>query len=72
MGLYNGEKPVAQLLGCHDLHTTDGESVIKRKAIACVVYSTQAGIRLNRGHSIKGATHVETRLYSNCEYHKGT
>ena len=32
---------------------SDGESVLKRKAIAYVVYSTQTGIRLNRGHYIK-------------------
>ena len=43
---------MVQLSGCHDLHTTDGEFVLKRTAIACVVYSTQTGIRLNRGHCI--------------------
>ena len=47
-------KPVAQLWGCHDLHTADGESVLKRTAIADEVYSTQTGIRMNRGHYIKG------------------
>ena len=41
MGLYNGQNPVAQLWCCHDLHTADGESVLKRTAIADVVYSTQ-------------------------------
>ena len=44
-----------KLLGCLDLHTTDGESVLKRTAIAYVVYSTQTGIRLNRGHFIKAS-----------------
>ena len=39
MGMYNGEKPVGQL--CHDLHTADGEPVLKRTAIAYVVYSLQ-------------------------------
>ena len=52
MGLYNGKKSVAQLSGCHDLLTADGESMLKT-AIADVVYSTQTGIRLNRGHYIK-------------------
>ena len=28
MGLYNGKKHIAQLLGCHDLHMADGESVL--------------------------------------------
>ena len=55
MGLHNGEKSVAQLWGCHDSHTTDGESVLKRTAIAYVVYWTQTGIRLKRGHHIKGS-----------------
>ena len=53
MGLYNGKKPKAQ--PCHDLHTGDGESMFKRTAITDVVYSTQTGIRLNRGHYIKGS-----------------
>ena len=47
VGLYNGKKTVAQLCGCHDLHTADGESVLKRTAIDDVVYLTQTGIRLN-------------------------
>ena len=34
------KKPVAQLRGCHDLHTADGESVLNRTAIAYVVNST--------------------------------
>ena len=34
MGLYNGEKPVAQLCGCHDLDRADGEFVRQRTAIA--------------------------------------
>ena len=46
-------KTVVSLLGCHDLHTADGESVLKRTAIAYVGYSIQTGIRLNRGHYIK-------------------
>ena len=33
---------------------TDGESVLKRTAIANVVFSTQTGTRLNRGHYIQG------------------
>ena len=55
MGLYNGEKPVAQLCGCYDLYTADGECVLKRTAIADMVYSTQTLIRLNRSYSIKGS-----------------
>ena len=31
MELYSEKKPVPQ--GCHDLHMTDGESVLKRTAI---------------------------------------
>ena len=31
MGLYNEKKPVDQLSACHDLHTTDGESGLKKK-----------------------------------------
>ena len=48
-------KPVAQPWGCYDLHTADGESVRKRTAIAYVVYSSQKGIRLNRGQYINGS-----------------
>ena len=44
MGLYEGKKPVAQLWVCHDIHTADGESVLKRTAIALVVYSTQRSL----------------------------
>ena len=40
MGLYIGKKPIAPLWGCHYLHTADGESVLKRTAIAYDVYST--------------------------------
>ena len=47
MGLYNGKKPVAQLTSCRDLHTANGESLLKRTAIAYVVYSTHTWIRLN-------------------------
>ena len=50
-----GKKPVAQRWGCHDLHTTDGESVLKRTAIGEVVYTSQTGIGLNRGYYIKGS-----------------
>ena len=31
MGLYNGEKLVVQLSGCHDLHATDGNSCSKEQ-----------------------------------------
>ena len=47
------EKPVVQLWGCHDLNTTDREFVLKRLVIAYVIYSTQTGTTLNRGHYIK-------------------
>ena len=53
MGLYNGEKHVAQLWGRHDLHTADRESMFKRTVIDYVVYSIQTGIRLNWGPYIK-------------------
>ena len=46
MGLYNGTKIVAPLWFCHDLHTSDGEPVLKRTAIAYVVHSTQTGIEV--------------------------
>ena len=48
-----GKKHVAQLRGCHDLHTADRESVFKRTVIDYVVYSIQTGIRLNWGHYIE-------------------
>ena len=48
IGLYNGEKPVVQLLACHDLHTENGEFVLKRIAIGYVVHSIQTGVSLNR------------------------
>ena len=38
------EKNVAQPGCCHDLHMACGESVLKRTAIAVVVYSTHTGI----------------------------
>ena len=41
MGLSDGEKHVAQI------HTAGGKYVLKRIAIAYVVYSTRTGIRLN-------------------------
>ena len=62
MGLYNENKSVAQLSGCHDLHATDGKTVLKRTAIADVVYSTQTGIILNRGHYIRGNHHFRNTL----------
>ena len=49
VGLNNVKKTVAQLLGCHDLQTADGESVLKRTAIA------QTGNSLYRGHYINGS-----------------
>ena len=61
MGLYNVKKPIAQLSGCHELHTTDGESVLKRTAIDDVVYSTLTGIRINRGHYIKHCGKADVR-----------
>ena len=48
-------KNVAPLWSCHGLHMADGEFVLKWSAIAYVLYSTQTGIRLNRGHYIKGS-----------------
>ena len=63
MGLDDGKKPVAQLCGCHDLHTADRESVLKRIAIAFVVYSNQTGIRLNRGHNIKESHPLSTHAF---------
>ena len=54
MGLHNENKPVFQRWGSHDLHTADGEFVLKRIAITYVEYSTQTGVSLNRGHYIKG------------------
>ena len=62
MELCNWKIPVDQLLGCHDLHTADGESLLKRTAIADVVYSTQTGIRINRGHYIKEANPFRNTL----------
>ena len=55
MGLYNGEKAIVHLCGCHDLHTTDGEFMLKRQAKAFVVFRAPIGIRLNLGHYIKGS-----------------
>ena len=63
MGLYNGKRPVAQLRGCHDLHTADGESVHKRTVKADVLYSTQTAIRLNRGHYIKGSNPLSKHAF---------
>ena len=53
MWLYNEKKNVAQPWDSHDLNTTDGETVLKRTAIANVAYSTQTGIKLYRGHYIR-------------------
>ena len=60
-----GKNLIAQLSGCHDIHTADGKSVLKRTAIADVVYSTLTGIRINRGHYIKhcGKVYVRTIGY---------
>ena len=56
MGLYNWKKPVAQ-------HTADRESMLKRTAISYVVYSTQTGIRFNRGHYIKESHPLSKRAF---------
>ena len=77
IGLYNGGNPVAQLCGCHDLHTADRESsVLKRTAIAYEVLSTQTGIRLNRGHDIKGShplsKHVFIEIVNTTKVHRWT
>ena len=36
MGLYNEKQHVAQLWGCHDLHTANWESLLKRTTLADV------------------------------------
>ena len=54
MGLYNGENPVVQLYGYHDLHTTDWEFKLKLTVVAYVLYSIQTGVSLNPGHYVKG------------------
>ena len=63
MGLDNGKKPVAQLGSCHDLHTADGESMLKRTAIANVEYSTRTRIRLDCSHYIKGSHPLLKHIY---------
>ena len=55
MELYNGEKKIAQLRGCHVIHTAAGESVLKTTAIAYAVYSTKTRINLDQDHYIKGS-----------------
>ena len=56
LGLYNGEKSAVQLSCCHDLHTStiDGIFVLKRTTIPRLMYLTQTGVSLHRGHYIKG------------------
>ena len=44
------------------IHTANGESDLRGTAIAYVMYSTQAGIRLNRGHYIKGSHPFQNTL----------
>ena len=56
-----GKKHVAQQ-GWHYLRMADGESVLKRTAIADVVYSTDTGMRSNRGHHIKGSHPFQNTL----------
>ena len=48
MGLSNG-KIIVHIWGCHDLHTVDGEFLLKRTAVAYVVYWILTGhyIKLN-------------------------
>ena len=58
------KKKVAQLWCCHDLHTADGESVLKRTAIADVVYSLQTGITLNPGDYIKGSHSLSNHAFN--------
>ena len=69
-------KSAAQLWGCHDLYTADGESVLKRTAIAYVVYSTQTGIRLNQSHYIKESypfsKHAFIEIVNATEVHRQT
>ena len=76
IGLYNGKKPIAQLCGCHDLHTTDGESMLKRTAIDYVVYSTKTEIRLNLCHYINGShplsKHAFIEIVNTTKVHRRT
>ena len=53
-GLHNGKMHKVQLWGCHDLHMTDWEFLLKRTAIDNVVCLIQRGVSLNQGHFIKG------------------
>ena len=55
MSIYNSkwEKPVGQLSDFHDLHKADGKFVLKRTAIAYVVYPIQTRVILSRDHFIK-------------------
>ena len=76
MGFHDGKKSIAQLKGCHGLYTSNGESVLKRTAIADVVYSTQTGIRLNRGHYIRESQplsiHTFIEIGNTTEVHRRT
>ena len=67
MGLYNGKNPVAQLGGCHDLHMSDGNPCSNE---------TQTGIRLNRGHYIKGShplsKHAFLEIVNTTKVHRRT
>ena len=53
MGLYKEKKPVIQHCCCDDLHTADGEFVIKRPAVADVVYSTQTDHCIKENHPFR-------------------
>ena len=54
----------------------DGQSVLKRTAIADVVCSTQAGIRFNRGHYLKGShtlsNHAIIEIVNTTKVHRRT
>ena len=71
-----GKKPVVQLWGCHDLHTADGEFVLKITVIAYVMYSTQTGVSLNWGHYIKGnqplSKHAFIKIVNTPKVHRRT
>ena len=76
MGLYKGNKPVVQLLGCHDQPTANGEFVLKRPAIGYVVYLIQKGVSLKRGHYIKGnhllSKHAFIKIVNTTRVHRRT
>ena len=52
-----------KLLGCHDLHTADGEFLLKRTAIAYVLHWIKPGVSLNnyikRNYPISKHTFIE-------------